>query len=169
MRFIEFMPIGNKESWDKARYIGTDDLKNIIADLGTLEPEGQGRTDVEGNKDNAGVRLSDSRLEGPARVYRLTTPEGKSGRVGFISPISHHFCDKCNRLRLTSEGRLRACLLHDHETDLKALLRQGATDGEIQAAIRQTILAKPKGHTLQDALAGHGRVNCQGRMSQIGG
>jgi GTP 3',8-cyclase len=169
VRFIEFMPIGNKESWDKARYIGTDDLKNIIAGLGTLVPEGQGRPDVEGNKDGAETTLPDSRLEGPARVYRLTTPEGKSGRVGFISPISHHFCDKCNRLRLTSEGRLRACLLHDHETDLKALLRRGGTDSEIQAAIRQTILDKPKGHTLQDALAGTGRVNCQGRMSQIGG
>ncbi len=187
VRFIEFMPIGNKESWDKARYIGTDDLKNIIACLGTLVPEGQGRPDVAGAmdgaeatdgqgrpgvedaKDSAEAPLPDSRLEGPARVYRLTTPEGKSGRVGFISPISHHFCDKCNRLRLTSEGRLRACLLHDHETDLKALLRQGGTDSEIQAAIRQTILDKPKGHTLQDALAGPGRVNCQGRMSQIGG
>jgi cyclic pyranopterin phosphate synthase len=169
VRFIEFMPIGNKESWDKARYIGTDDLKSIIAGLGTLEPYGQGRLGVVGAKDGAGASLPDSRLEGPARVYRLTTPEGKTGRIGFISPISHHFCDQCNRLRLTSEGRLRACLLHDHETDLKALLRQGGTDCEIQAAIRQTILDKPKGHTLQDALAGPGRVNCQGRMSQIGG
>ena len=108
-------------------------------------------------------------MEGPARVYQLTTAEGKSGRIGFISPISHHFCDKCNRLRLTSEGRLRACLLHSHETDLKTILRQGGTDSDIQAAIHQTILNKPKGHTLQDDLAGANQINCQGQMSRIGG
>ncbi len=151
VRFIEFMPIGNKDSWDKSRFISADELKEMIATMGTLEPS------------------PGSRLEGPARVYRLTTPEGKTGRIGFISPISHHFCDKCNRLRLTSEGRLRACLLHNHETDLKALLRQGGTDSDIQAAIQQTILNKPKGHILQDALAGPDQINCQGQMSRIGG
>ena len=154
VRFIEFMPIGNKESWDKTRFIAASELKEIIATLGTMD---------------AGATSSGSRMEGPARVYRLTLPDGKTGRVGFISPISHHFCDKCNRLRLTSEGRLRACLLHDHETDLKTLLRQGATDNDIQTAIQQTILAKPKGHTLQDDLAGSDQVNCHGQMSRIGG
>jgi len=151
VRFIEFMPIGNQESWDKGRFISAEELKARISAKGTLET------------------VPGSRLDGPARVYHLTTPEGKTGKVGFISPISHHFCDQCNRLRLTSEGRLRACLLHDHETDLKSLLRAGGSDGEIQAAIRQTILDKPKGHTLQNDLGGSGQVNCQGRMSQIGG
>ncbi|MBU0663202.1 MAG: GTP 3',8-cyclase MoaA [Proteobacteria bacterium] len=151
VRFIEFMPIGNKDSWDKTRFIAADELKEMISTMGTLEPS------------------PGSRLEGPARVYRLTTSDGQTGRIGFISPISHHFCDKCNRLRLTSEGRLRACLLHNHETDLKTLLRQGGTDSEIQKAIQQTILNKPKGHTLQDDLAGPDQVNCQGQMSRIGG
>ncbi len=151
VRFIEFMPIGNKDSWDKTRFIAASELKEMISTLGTMEPS------------------PGSRLEGPARVYRLTTSNGQTGRIGFISPISHHFCDKCNRLRLTSEGRLRACLLHNHETDLKALLRQGSTDSEIQKAIQQTILNKPKGHTLQDDLAGLDQVNCQGQMSRIGG
>jgi len=162
VRFIEFMPIGNKESWDKSRFISADELKESFSALGTLEPDDQARG-------GAGASSSGSRLEGPARVYRLTTPAGKTGRIGFISPISHHFCDKCNRLRLTSEGRLRACLLHDHETDLKAVLRQGGTDHDIQAAIQQTILSKPKGHTLQDDLAGLDPINCQGQMSRIGG
>ncbi len=151
VRFIEFMPIGNKESWDRSRFISAGELKEIFSTLGTLEP------------------VAGSRMEGPARVYQLTTADGKSGRIGFISPISHHFCDQCNRLRLTSEGRLRACLLHNHETDLKALVRQGGTDSDIQAAIQQTILNKPKGHTLQDDLAGNDQVNCQGQMSRIGG
>ena len=151
VRFIEFMPIGNKESWDRSRFISADELKEIFSTLGTLEP------------------VAGSRMEGPARVYRLTTPDGRNGRLGFISPISHHFCDKCNRLRLTSEGRLRACLLHNHETDLKTVLRQGGTDIDIQTAIHQTILNKPKGHTLQDDLAREDQINCQGHMSRIGG
>jgi len=151
VRFIEFMPIGNQGSWDKGRFISAEELKTRISTKGTLET------------------VPGSRLDGPARVYHLVTPEGKAGKVGFISPISHHFCDQCNRLRLTSEGRLRACLLHDHETDLKSLLRHGGADSEIQAAIRQTILDKPKGHTLQNDLEKSDRVNCQGRMSQIGG
>lgn len=151
VRFIEFMPIGNQGSWDRSRFVSADELKAIISPLGTLETS------------------PGSRMDGPARVYRLTTPDGQTGKIGFISPISHHFCDQCNRLRLTSKGRLRACLLHDHETDLKALLRRGGTDDEIQAAIRQTILNKPKGHALQNDLEGSGRATCQGRMSQIGG
>lgn len=169
VRFIEFMPIGNKESWDKSRFISADELQEIFSTLGTMAPAGHGRSGVAGAMDGAGATVSDSRMEGPARVYRLTLPDGQTGRIGFISPISHHFCDKCNRLRLTSEGRLRACLLHDHETDLKAVLRQGGTDSDIQAAIHQTILSKPKGHTLQDDLARPGEVNCQGQMSRIGG
>lgn len=151
VRFIEFMPIGNKESWDKSRFISAGELREIISKLGNLEP------------------IPGARLDGPARIYRLTTQDGARGKIGFISPISHHFCDQCNRLRLTSEGRLRACLLHDHECDLKSFLRQGGTDDDIRQAIQQTILDKPKGHTLQDDLADGGHSTCQGRMSRIGG
>jgi cyclic pyranopterin phosphate synthase len=157
------MPIGNKENWDKSRFISAGELQTLISTLGTLEPLGQGRPSVAGSTSSA------PRLEGPARVYRLTTPDGQTGKVGFISPISHHFCDQCNRLRLTSEGRLRACLLHNHETDLKALLRQGGTDSEIQEAIRETILNKPKGHTMQNDQTASGLTHCVGQMSQIGG
>jgi GTP 3',8-cyclase len=167
VRFIEFMPIGNKESWDKSRFISADELKESFSTIGTMEPDDKRwRSNVH---DKINEEETSSQLEGPAKVYRLTTPDGQSGRIGFISPISHHFCDKCNRLRLTSEGRLRACLLHDHETDLKAILRGGGTDRDIQTAIQQTILSKPKGHTLQDDLAKSDQVNCQGQMSRIGG
>jgi GTP 3',8-cyclase len=146
VRFIEFMPVGSDSTWKEASYISSTDLKEMIGKVGILEP------------------LPGCRMDGPARVYTLEMPDGRQGRVGFISPISHHFCDTCNRLRLTSAGRLRACLLHDSEADLKSLLRDGATDEELRNLIRQTILDKPKGHTLADD-----KVNCSGQMSRIGG
>lgn len=146
IRFIEFMPVGDHSTWNEASYISSKDLRKHIENLGTLEP------------------LPGRKMDGPARVYSLTTDDGLTGRVGFISPISHHFCDTCNRLRLTSAGRLRACLLHDREADLKSMLRKGATDDEIRSLITQTILDKPKGHTLAED-----QLNCSGQMSRIGG
>lgn len=146
VRFIEFMPLGDHSTWSKATYISSAELKEQIGALGTLLP------------------LPGSRMDGPARVYLLTDPKGLQGRVGFISPISHHFCDTCNRLRLTSAGTLRACLLHDREADLKSLLRQGGSDDEIRGLIKQTILDKPKGHSLAED-----QRKCSGQMSRIGG
>lgn len=151
IRFIEFMPLGEKSSWEKEQFIKTDDIKEIISRAGSLTP------------------FKSKYDHGPARVYALEDSQGRKGSVGFISPISHHFCDKCNRLRLTSEGRLRACLLNDKETDLKNLLRTGASNQMIRQRIRQTIMDKPKGHTLHDDLRDIDRPTCLGQMSQIGG
>ncbi len=151
IRFIEFMPLGEKSSWDKEQFIRAEDIKNIISKTGQLTP------------------FNNKRDEGPARMYELKAPNGQKGAVGFITPISHHFCDQCNRLRLTSEGKLRSCLLNDRETDLKALLRGGASDGMIRESIRQTILNKPKGHTLENDLEKGEKPTCLGQMSQIGG
>lgn len=151
VRFIEFMPVGDKNSWQKEKFISSEEIKLLIGELGSLAPSGR------------------SHGEGPARMYSFQGKDGRSGSLGFISPISHHFCDQCNRLRLTSEGRLRACLLSDRETDLKVLLRGGASDQELIEAIRQTILNKPQGHTLQQDLLGPDRQTCSGRMSRIGG
>ena len=124
----------------------SSDLQGIIGSIGSL------------------TALPGRRMDGPARVFLLHNQEGVEGKVGFISPISHHFCDTCNRLRLTSAGRLRACLLHDKEADLKQLLREGVADQEIKNLIKQTILDKPKGHTLAE-----NQENCSGQMSRIGG
>jgi len=151
VRFIEFMPLGEKSSWKKEQFIKTDAIEKIISRTGQLTP------------------FKSKYDEGPARVYKLEDLNGRKGSVGFISPISHHFCDKCNRLRLTSEGRLRACLLNDKETDLKALLRNGASNQRIRQSIRQTIMNKPKGHALGDDFALCDRPTCLGQMSQIGG
>jgi len=151
VRFIEFMPVGAKNSWQKEQFIKAEEIKSIISELGVLTP------------------FRKEHGEGPARMFDLEALDKRKGAVGFISPISHHFCDQCNRLRLTSEGKLRACLLNDTETDLKTLLRTGASDQEIVASIRKTILDKPQGHTLQDDLTAKDRPYCDGRMSRIGG
>jgi GTP 3',8-cyclase len=151
IRFIEFMPVGEKSTWRKDQFISSEEIKALIAQLGALTP------------------FTKKHGEGPARMYKLQTATGQSGSVGFISPISHHFCDHCNRLRLTSEGHLRACLLSDKETDLKVLLRNGASDQDILAAIRQTILDKPQGHFLSTDFKGPDRQLCSGQMSKIGG
>jgi cyclic pyranopterin phosphate synthase len=151
VRFIEFMPVGEKNSWQKERFVRTDEIKKLISGLGVLRPFGK------------------EHGEGPARMFDLEAEDNRKGAVGFISPISHHFCDQCNRLRLTSEGKLRACLLNDKETDLKSLLRGGASDRTIIDSIRRTILDKPQGHTLPEDLTATQRPSCGGRMSRIGG
>jgi cyclic pyranopterin phosphate synthase len=151
VRFIEFMPVGEKNSWQKEQFIKAEEIKMLISELGVLTP------------------FHKEKGEGPARMFDLTAADERKGAVGFISPISHHFCDQCNRLRLTSEGKLRSCLLNDKETDLKSLLRGGASDQEIMASMRQTILDKPQGHTLQENLTAASRPSCSGRMSRIGG
>ncbi len=144
VRFIEFMPIGSSGLWEKGKFISSQEIMERIKPLGPLEP------------------VSATHMDGPARIYRFAEAVGS---VGFISPISHHFCDRCNRLRLTSEGRLRSCLLSDQETDLKERLRNGASDADVRALIVAAILDKPKGHVL----SANGEGNCHGQMSRIGG
>jgi GTP 3',8-cyclase len=149
VRFIEFMPVGEQSGWNKKLYISTTDIQSIISQSSELTPrKGQ-------------------RSEGPARVFRVTDSKGRQGSIGFISPISHHFCDSCNRLRLTSEGRLRSCLLNDRETDIREILRNDCTDDALRSAIRTAILDKQKGHTIQGSLEEIPQAH--GRMSRIGG
>ncbi|MFO7604864.1 MAG: GTP 3',8-cyclase MoaA [Desulfurivibrionaceae bacterium] len=145
VRFIEFMPMGDDSNWRQNYYIKSADIMaRIERGLGGLTSVGGGRFD------------------GPARTFRLP---GAAGTVGFISPISDHFCARCNRLRLTAEGRLRSCLLTDRETDLKTIIRSGGTAADIRAALIATIKNKPEGHKL----SGSEIKNCHGRMSRIGG
>ena len=151
VRFIEFMPVGEKNSWKKKQFIAAKDIKTMLESLGELTP------------------LSRHGVQGPARMFTLRDEHGNTGKVGFISPISNHFCDQCNRLRLTSEGRLRSCLLHDMETDIKRMLREGCTDLELENAIKQAILNKPQGHVIQGGPERRDSGSCQGAMSRIGG
>ena len=84
---------------------------------------------------------------GPARYFRLP---GAKGTIGFISPISQHFCFSCNRLRLTAEGKLRPCLLQETEVDLRAPLRNRASAGELEGIIRRAVAQKPLRHCLEE-------------------
>jgi cyclic pyranopterin phosphate synthase len=93
-------------------------------------------------------RLTDlpDRTGGPARYVRV---EETGGRLGFITPLTHNFCEGCSRVRLTCTGRLYLCLGHETSVDLRAPLRAGGDDGAIQAAIDAAIALRPKGHDFQ--------------------
>ena len=145
IRFIEFMPVGPETGCQAERYLPGDQILTRLQTLGALEPlNGQG-------------------LDGPARRWKYS---GARGEIGLISPISHHFCPSCNRLRLTADGKLRTCIFSDDETDLREALRQGATDGQLEDIIQQAIARKPKEHPHQNAPV-PGR--CRRQMSKIGG
>nr|WP_321464650.1 GTP 3',8-cyclase MoaA [uncultured Desulfobulbus sp.] len=148
VRFIEFMPIGASSRWNADTYISSDEIMERISTIGELIPLQKGRND------------------GPAKVFRLGYDS--AGSLGFISPLSHHFCDRCNRLRLTSAGALRSCLLHDSEVDLRSVLRNQPTDASIREAMIEAIRNKPRGHQLAERMQQSG-ADCHGRMSRIGG
>ncbi|MDQ2805160.1 MAG: GTP 3',8-cyclase MoaA, partial [Pseudomonadota bacterium] len=86
---------------------------------------------------------SDHTTGGPARYFDVT---GTGSRVGFITPMTHNFCEGCNRVRLTCTGTLYLCLGQDDAADLRRVLRGGADDAELAEAIRAAIARKPKGH-----------------------
>jgi len=144
VRFIEVMPLGDNANWAENGYVPMDRVRERIErELGELKPARLG----------AGG--------GPARYYRLP---GAQGTIGFITPISEHFCYQCNRLRLTADGKLRPCLLSDYEIDLRTPLRQGATIEEVKRLIVQAVRAKPERHHLSEGVLPHERT-----MSEIGG
>lgn len=147
VRFIEMMPLNGGGDGNAERLVPSDEVRTRIqAALGALEP-----LPGEAGAHNAG----------PAVLYRLP---GAPGTVGFISPVSAHFCAACNRLRLTADGRLRLCLLSAAEVDLRAAVRTGATEAELQRLLQGAVRAKPAGHRLAGAGGPGGRL-----MSQIGG
>lgn len=126
VRFIEFMPTGSIDTWGPEKYITTGEMQDIIQRISPLTP----------------LRV---RKNGPSKYYRL---EGAEGVIGFISALSHHFCGDCNRLRLTSEGKLRPCLFSETEIDLRTPIRTGASDSEIERLLRLSIEVKPEGHNM---------------------
>lgn len=99
---------------------------------------------------------------GPAKYYQVP---GAPGTIGFISPISEHFCFRCNRLRLTADGQLMPCLMSEQGFDLRTPLRQGASDADLRARVQEAILAKPAGHHMESG----GRQSAPRPMSRIGG
>ena len=127
-RFIEFMPLDSQELWDRKKVLTADEIIAMISrEVGPL------------------VEVPDRDPRAPATDYAYA--DG-SGRLGFIASVSKPFCLNCNRLRLTSDGKIRYCLFAIEETDVKGLLRSGAPDEEIAAAVRRCISDKWIGHQI---------------------
>lgn len=143
IRFIEYMPIGNSRARSDEQIL-TPELMQRIATLGELIP------------------VDNDRHDGPARRYRIA---GAAGEIGFISALSHHFCNRCNRLRLTADGNLRACLLSDHHEPLKPILRQGGSDAALAEVFRIAARHKAAHHQLGEA----GAIPVKDQMQGIGG
>ena len=140
VRFIEFMPV---IGGDTIRFVPVSDMRKRLEQLGKLEPY---LPDV-GN--------------GPAKYFRF--PHAR-GTIGFITPVSEHFCFCCNRLRLTADGKLRPCLLSDDEIDLKQPLRSGISLSGLKQLIEETVARKPKHHHLAEGYVLEDRP-----FSQVGG
>ena len=143
VRFIEFMPL-ERNGWKPGRVITSEEIFNRLRKLGRLE------------------EIPPNETDGPARRFRLGNGPGE---LGLISPISHHFCPTCNRLRITADGKLLTCLFSSNEVDLKGPLREGATDRELLAIIKKAVADKPQGHHLAE---GESTVHSR-PMSTIGG
>ncbi|GAB6142592.1 GTP 3',8-cyclase MoaA [Desulfocicer niacini] len=144
VRFIEYMPMGNSAVTMDQQMLIPEISKRVSAAIGELIPMGKNRHD------------------GPARRF---SAKGALGEIGFISPVSSHFCHQCNRLRLTSTGTLRPCLLHNYEMDILSVVRNGGTLEDIKSSILQTIANKPRQHSLGGK--DHGKIHSQ--MFTIGG
>ena len=144
VRFIEMMPFGGATDFQRSNVVTSQEVQEQVeAVYGRLES------------------LNGGRLDGEARLYRIP---GSRGTLGFISTVSQPFCSSCTRARLTADGRLRLCLLHEREADLLTPLRAGASTIEIKQLILEAIWNKPWGNGLAEGLIPLNRV-----MSEIGG
>jgi cyclic pyranopterin phosphate synthase len=150
------MPFVTENMWTQEKFISAEEIKSIVEQIGNLVP-------------------AKTRKSGPARYFRF---DGAAGVVGFISPISNHFCKECNRLRLTADGKLRPCLFSETEIDLKPALRNNGPDAEIKRLIELSISVKPEGHSIKmensfraaDSFVSNAFRNTDRRpMSKIGG
>ncbi len=143
VRFIEFMPLDGDRNWDPTQVLPNAEVRDLIHAVHPLEPIGRAPS-------------------GTARRYRFADGQGE---IGFISPVTEPFCDDCNRIRLTADGRLRTCLFSITETDLREPLRTGASDSELEGIIRDAVWHKELKHRVNEP----GFVPPARSMSQIGG
>jgi len=145
VRFIEFMPIGADDGWTPDRVVSSREIISRI-------------------ERHTGIRLIPVESPGaqPADRFRF---EDDKGEIGFISSVSEPFCGHCNRVRITSDGKLRTCLFSLVETDLRSMLRGGASDEEIKKSIQSAVQKKEAGHLINQP----GFVRPERTMSQIGG
>jgi GTP 3',8-cyclase len=143
IRFIEVMPTGDNLQVQSEEFVSADELIARIGRIGELSP-------VQGPKGN-----------GPARYYAF---RDAPGTIGVITPMSHNYCDRCNRMRLTADGQLRPCLFGSIQTNLRDPLRRGEP---MEPLVRETLRIKPERHWLA-----HGTDKGSGgllALSQVGG
>jgi cyclic pyranopterin phosphate synthase len=143
VRFIEFMPLDADRAWDMEKVLTGEEVRAAIDAEFPLEPLPR-------------------EPSATARVYRFA--DGR-GRIGFINPVSEPFCGDCDRIRLTADGRLRTCLFSLNETDLRAPLRAGASDAELERVVRDAVWRKELKHHVNEP----GFVQPARTMSAIGG
>ena len=144
VRFIEVMPIGSGSNFDT---VTEDDIKKVIEKhYGRLTP------------------YSEKRGNGPSVHYSL---DGFKGKIGFISAVSHKFCDQCNRVRLTADGHLKTCLQFEAGIDLMPCLRGDKSDEELLQTLMHGIANKPKSHKFDNK--DYFDEKEYRNMSQIGG
>jgi len=151
IRFIEFMPSGEElKNNYKDKFISVLGIKESLAEKYSFRP-------IDINSGN-----------GPAKYYQI---KGGQGTIGFITALSQHFCKTCNRIRLTSEGKLRPCLFSNKEVDIKQAIRNAKTDDKIIRSkiirnyIEKAISIKPEGHKLNEKFSNRDSF----KMSKIGG
>jgi GTP 3',8-cyclase len=143
VRFIEVMPVGENLDVSRDDFVPATEMLERLRVIGSLAP-------VRGPHGN-----------GPAAYHAFP---GAAGTVGVITPMSHNYCDRCNRMRLTADGRLRPCLFGDIETDLRAALR---SNEPLAPLVASTLAIKPQRHHLvQGSATGSGGLLA---LSQVGG
>lgn len=142
VRFIEYMPFGDN-LWQPDKLVG---WREMVARIGER------------------FQLREQEQQGVARLYRV---DGFRGKVGFIAPLTGCFCDSCSRLRLTADGCLRLCLHDSSELDLGAMMRTGATDGQLHEAVLAALAGKVRGHGRSAGGGANGPAVAS--MSSIGG
>ncbi|PZR56007.1 MAG: GTP 3',8-cyclase MoaA [Candidatus Meridianibacter frigidus] len=144
VRFIEVMPVHENLGMQRDAYISADEMLERLHEVGDLQP-------AAGPAGN-----------GPARYFAF--PDAR-GAVGVISPLSHDYCERCNRVRLTADGRLRLCLFGNQQLDLRTPLRRGASESEIVGLLRSAMSIKPERHHLKLGEA----ASRMRALSEIGG
>jgi cyclic pyranopterin phosphate synthase len=143
VRFIEYMPLDAQHAWEREKVVPAARILSAIDSVYPLVPEGHANE--------------------PATTFGFA--DGTPGRVGVIASVTEPFCDTCNRLRLTAEGMFRNCLFALDETDLRAPLRDGASDAELELLIRRGLWSKWSGHRINHP----DFVQPERSMSMIGG
>jgi cyclic pyranopterin phosphate synthase len=143
IRFIEFMPLDADHAWERSKVLTGAEIRAAIEEVYPLVPQPR-------------------EPSATANVYRFADGNGK---IGFINPVSEPFCADCNRVRLTADGRLRTCLFSLNETDLRAPLRAGASDADLQDIIRAAVWRKELKHHVGEP----GFIQPERSMSAIGG